>query len=213
MRLSLCCVLAVACTGKSGGDTALQPLVTGRISPDGAGEFGDVAFYHAFAMDAGGRFAAYLSSTPGVTCDDVVGYLTQTDEPEDPTGFFSGGSCDLFVKFSSGWEGAKSATNDPIAGAGLTFSCAMGEGSFVLEERDENDIDYYWSGRWWQGYPQEYRYDFAAEGDSYVLDMEFSSYDGGFIYESPQSVPATGAVSGTITAERCEGIATTVAFQ
>lgn len=200
----------VACKPEEEKDGSATPQVTGAIAPDGEGVSADVEIYKAFAMDAGSGFVAYLSNNPDATCDSVTEYL-RAEAPHDPSGFLVGGTCDVAIRIDT-WDGGKTATDDPVAAAGFAINCYFGSDGWELETRDNDDRDYYWQGREWQGSPAVYSYDFSPDGDSYTLDLSMSAYNGSFIYESLEAAPASGSVSGTITAERCEALATTPFF-
>jgi hypothetical protein len=202
----------LACADKADDSAVPDPLVSGTVQPEGASESGEVAFHRGFAFDQGGRVIAYISSNPAASCDRVVEYLRPHEEPYDPSGLLTGGTCDLYFAMD-GYSGDLSADDDPMAVAGWALNCAMGEGSFVLETRDSGDRDYYWSGRWWQGRPTSYSYTLTGgAGADFTFDLQMSAYDGGFIYESMEGVPATGEVSGSIDLEWCPSLATTGLF-
>jgi hypothetical protein len=207
----LCASALFACTPKGEDDTgSATASITGSIQPDGEDEVGDVSIYKAFAMDSGSGFMAYLSNNPSATCDSVVDYL-RSDGPTDPSGLLVGGACDITIRLDT-WDEGKSASDDPLAAAGFSINCFLGEGGWELETRDNDDRDYYWQGREWAGYPQAYSYDFAPDGDGYTLDLEMTAYNGSFLYESFEPYPASGQVVGVMTAERCESLAQTPVF-
>jgi hypothetical protein len=213
MPLSLCAsLLLVACGDKGDEGDEATPQITGEIQVNGQDEIGDVAIYKAFATSAGTGFLLYLSNNPDATCATVVDYL-RTDEPWDPTGFLTAGSCDIVASIST-WDevsGAQ-ASDDPLGAAGFSINCYFGDETWEYETRDSDDRDYYYQGREWLGSPAAYRYDFAPDGDDYFIDLSMSEYNGQFPYETLESFPASGAVSGTITAERCDTLATTPIF-
>jgi hypothetical protein len=99
-----------------------------------------------------------------------------------------------------------------LGAAGFSINCYFGDETWEYETRDSDDRDYYYQGREWLGSPAAYRYDFAPDGDDYFIDLSMSEYNGQFPYETLESFPASGAVSGTITAERCDTLATTPIF-
>jgi len=201
-----------ACAGKEDEGDDASPQITGAIAPDGEGISADVEIYKAFAMHAGSGFVAYLSNNPDATCESVTEYL-RADAPYDPSGFLVGGTCDVAIRIDTWEEGAgKAATDDPIAAAGFAINCYFGSDGWELETRDNDDRDYYWQGREWQGSPAVYSYDFSEDGGDYTLDLSMSDYNGSFIYESLEAAPASGGVTGTIRAARCEALATTPFF-
>ena len=196
-------VLAWVFAGCSSGG-ALQ----GVIEADG--NTAEVNGGAAFAYSAGGALVAYISSNPASTCDDVVDYLTAPDAI-DPSDVLLGGTCNVYIALYDGFDGSFQATDDRMIAVSSAIGCAMGDGDFVYEERFEGAFDYYWSGVWWQGFPVSYTWDFSGqEGDDMTLDISMSSYEGGFIYESFDDVPAAGDVSGVVTAEWCPGLAALV---
>lgn len=201
-----------ACKTEEGEDADAEPQVSGAIAPDGEGIEAEVTIYKAFAMNAGSGFAAYLSSNPDATCASVTEYL-RAEAPYDPSDTLVGGACDIAIRIDTWEDGVgKAATDDPLAAAGFSINCYFGDEGWELETRDNDDRDYYWQGREWQGSPAVYSYDFSEAGGDYTLELEMSAYNGSFIYESLEAAPASGGVTGTITAERCESIATTPFF-
>ena len=215
--------LTTACSGKddSGDETvdSLEPKITGTVTAEGEAS-AQVAFYKAFAFDQGGKLLAYLSSSPNATCENVADYLRVSEGPYDPKDMFEGGHCNMFIIIDGDFDGSFShtrpadSTEPNLVAAGTSMECAMGEGQFELTRLTESDRDdYYWSGRWWQGRPNAYTYDFSGgAGSSYQLTLEMSAYDGGFIHEELDDTPAVGAVSGTIEAEWCDALGSTGLF-
>jgi hypothetical protein len=201
-----------ACKTEDKDEGEATPQVSGAIAPDGEGIEADVTIYKAFAMHSGSGFAAYLSNNPDATCDMVTEYLT-AEAPHDPSDFLVGGACDVAIRIDTWEDGSgRAATDDPLAAAGFSINCYFGDEGWELETRDNDDRDYYWQGREWQGSPAVYSYDFSEDGDNYSLDLDMSAYNGSFIYESLEAAPASGGVTGVIKAERCESIATTPFF-
>lgn len=198
--LGLCPGVA-ACSGQGGA-------ITGTITTED-GSSGEVDAVVGLGWDDGGKLILYLSSNPDTTCEAVVAFWTR-EEPIDPVDIYLPGKCNLYISQASGFEGAFQAEDDIFAAAGTSIECAMGDGGWVLEERDTDDIDYYWQGRWWQGHPTAFQYDFSGGGGGdYDVSVDMSAYDGSFIYEDFDGDPATGSVSGEMTATWCGDIATT----
>ncbi len=210
--LSLPALALVACGDKEEEEGSASPQITGEIQVNGQDEIGDVAIYKAFATSTGSGFLLYLSNNPGATCETVVDYL-RTDEAWDPNGFLTAGSCEILASIST-WDEASgaSATDDALGAAGFSINCYFGDEEWVYETRDSDDRDYYYQGREWLGSPSVYSYDFSPDGDNYAIDLSMSEYNGQFPYETLESFPASGAVSGTMTAERCDALATTPVF-
>lgn len=195
------------------GDTETVPVDTGE--PPREGFFGDLtitsvelagrlAVEQAFGLAQDDTLLLYLSSNPAATCARVAAYLMPSDEPADPSDLRLGGTCDMFLKIRD-WDGDFSATNDRVAIASSAISCALGDGVFVYEERGDGYLDYYWSGRWWQGIPDLYTLSIrdAADG-GFTISGEMTSFDGAFIYEKMQSEPGTGEVYGEAGITRCD---------
>ena len=211
--------LAAACGGGAGDTAGDAPMITGTIQPEGEDVSGEFEGYRAFAYDQGGAFIAYISSNPRATCDKVTDYLTVGAEPYDPVDVLVAGKCDFFIYLSSGYDGGLSHSADKddeeldTVGPGVSLGCAMGEGEWVYERRDGDDKDYYWSGRWWQGAPVTYSFDFSGgDGSEVVMDIAMQEYTGAFIYEEFANDPASGDVEGHVTAEWCTGLAGTGLF-
>ncbi len=204
-------LILVACSDKSGDEgAAAEPQITGTIGLEGEAESGKVALYKGFGVDAGGTMMAYLSSNPDSTCGDVFDYLAADDEPYDPSGLIRGGTCDIFLHFE-GYSSPLEAANDPLVGASTVINCAMGEGSFELETRD--DTDYYWSGRWWQGHPTQFSLGLSGgDGEGYSLDLELGAWEGNFIYEGLTRYAGAGSVSGSLDIEWCGQLGTVGVF-
>lgn len=200
--------LSMACGEK---EEELIPLLTGIVDPehpeyDLTGEF---TGYKAFAFDINNTFWTYISSNPNAHCGDVVNYLNVGSDPFDPVNVLSPGKCNMLVKLTE-WEGSISLENDPVAVAATAIECAMGDGEFTLTNLDGNGRDYYWTGKWWQGAPREYRFDIEGDRDSgYTLDLEMTVLSGGFIHEEFERYEAYGTISGVMDAYVCEGLAST----
>jgi hypothetical protein len=182
--------------------------ITGTITTDD-GSVGEVDAVVGLGFDQGGKLILYLSSNPATTCEGVVAYWTRS-EPIDPVDLYLPGKCNLFISQADGYDGAFAAQDDIFAAAGTAIECAMDDGDWVLEERDTGDVDYYYQGRWWQGHPTTYTYDFSGGGgEDYDVHVDMSAYEGSFIYEDLTRDPASGAVSGDLRASWCGELGTT----
>jgi len=193
-------------------DDGLSVMISGTIQPDGHDVTGSVRGYRAFAFDDGGDMIAYISSNPSATCANVVEYLSGGD-PVDPVNVLSGGYCNIYLRIYDNYESGYSASDDSLSAAGSSIGCAMGEGSFEYMTLDQDDTDYYWTGQWWQGVPEVFDWTFTGDRDQgYAFDISMTEYSGSFPYEEFDRYLATGAVSGVVTAEVCEGLASTGLF-
>ena len=207
------CFFFVACSGGEDTGDGLSPKLTGTITAeDGKGE-GIVEIYNGFGFDQGGVFISYLSSNPNTTCDSITAHLQSHSGPYDPSDILVGGTCDIYYKVSSDYDGELEASNDPMAAAGMAINCYMGEGGWVLETRDSDDTDFYWQGDHWQGHPTAYDLSMSGGNESgYTYSLEMTEYDGNFIYEDFDNDPAGGSVGGTVDLEWCPGLGTTPLF-
>jgi hypothetical protein len=125
----------------------------------------------------------------------------------DPTLLFLGGACNLFGYVQS-WDGSEATwTSDPVA-VTWALNCTIGDGAFAWEERGDDD-GYYWSGRYWQGAPQQWTLTLSGGGGEAIeADIEMNDYDGDYIYEFTEAT-ATGLVSGAVRASWCPDLAET----
>ncbi len=184
------------------GPAPLQPGLQGSMLIKEIGLTGTVDIQKAYALAQDGHFIAYLSNNPDASCERIVRYLLPTDTPEDPSDLLVAGTCDMFMSLPN-WDDGFEAEDDRLALAGFSMSCPLGEGEFVLEERDKNDIDYYWSGRWWQGHPEHYILSIAPATSGYTFTMYMDTYDGSLIYEGLKSFTGAGEISGILEIEEC----------
>ena len=195
-------VLLLAACGAESVDAGL----IGDISLPDIGETGSVEVLSAHGLAQDGQLIAYLSSAPDVTCAQAVAHLTPGDNTDDPTAIFRAGHCNVFLSLQS-WDEGFSATDDPLAMAGMSITCTLGEGAFVFEERDVGDEDYYWSGRYWQGSADAYDIAFSSPEAGYGFEMDMTAFSGSLIYESLEEIAGTGTVSGAQAIEACDDFA------
>lgn len=213
-----------ACTDiKDSGEAPIEPMLTGVIAPDspapsGESVSGEFFGYHAFSFLVDDKFVSYISSNPNASCSSVVDYLNINSGPYDPVNVLQPGGCNMYIEVEGFTNGSYSASNDVIQSASSAIACAMGEGNFEMATFDADDTDYFWvaadggPGAWWQGVPQMFSWDFSETSDGHLLEISMTSYTGGFIYEEFANNPASGAVSGTVRSELCEGLASTGVF-
>ena len=177
--------------------------LAGDISLSEIGEIGSVEILSAHGLAQDGQLIAYLSSAPDVTCAQAAAHLTPGDNTDDPTAIFRAGHCNVFLSLQS-WDEGFVATDDPLAMAGMSITCTLGEGAFVLEERDVGDEDYYWSGRYWQGSAEAYDIAFSAAETGYAFELDMSAFSGSLIYESLEEIVGEGTVSGAQSIASCD---------
>ena len=178
--------------------------LVGTIDFHTFGEYAEVNILKAFGLAMDGKFIAYLSNNKDATCDDALQYVTPSDKPWDPSGLLTPGSCDMFMSLV--WKDGFEAKNDALSVAGFSIFCPLGDGEFVYEKRDTGDTDYFWSGRWWQGHPEDYSLTITEDSDSYTFTMDMSTFDGSLIYEDFSAYTGVGRVWGVLPIERCEAM-------
>ena len=219
--------LVIACSGdddtssKELGEIAamMSGTITTEGSPDGGDDLtGEFSIYRAYAFNAqvgnSQMMGAYLSSNKNATCDTVAEYLNVSGEAYNPENVLSPGKCNMFIKLTADYEDGISLENDSMAAISSGITCAMGEGEFSYSELGENDIDYFWTGELWTGNVENYSWDIEGNVESgYTLDISMSTYTGFFTQSALGEFPASGTVSGTVTAEACAGIFSTGHFQ
>jgi hypothetical protein len=183
------------------GPEPLLPMLEGKLTPEGHDVHGDFYGYKAFGFDNDGTLVVYIASQKEADCTTVSQFMRSTADPVDPSLLFESQSCNLMLK-TAGYEGSWEVQDDRMESASSSISCTMGDGEWVYETGP--DKGYYWSGNWWAGFPIEYKWKVSGDRDSeYVLDLEMSVYEGSFPREEFSRYPATGMVSGLVTAEVC----------
>lgn len=198
--------LALACSGEKEGDDVLRG-VAGTVTAERVGETtttvsGDAYTSAAFGVNANGRIALLLTPNPDATCADAANYLTNPDfdgEVVTPVG-----TCSIYVRAS--YDGGPLEVIDDAAAATVSLNCAMGDGEWVYEERDEGDVGYYFDGAWWIGSPDGFTLNVAGgDGSDFALALEMSSYNGSFTHDVayPDPDPAAGKVTGETDVSWC----------
>lgn len=186
-------------------DTVLTDGLKGTIDFHTFGELGVVDIQKAFGLAVDKKFIAYFSNNPEVTCEDVVSYLTPSDTAEDPSDFLTPGHCDMFMSLE--WLDGFEHQDELLFVAGYALSCPLGDGAFVYEKRDKGDYDFYWTGRWWQGHPQDYQLSIVEESGHYTFSGQLTTFKGNLIYEDLNTYTGVGKIQGTLEIERCDDIA------
>ncbi|MFT5683426.1 MAG: hypothetical protein ACI8RZ_004357 [Myxococcota bacterium] len=187
------------------GEGGLPDGMVGTIDFHTFGELGEVNIQKAFGLAQDKKFIAYFSNNPKATCDDVVTYLTPTDKAEDPSDFLTPGHCDMFMSLE--WADGFEHEDELLYVAGFAISCPLADGKFVYEKRDKGDYDFYWTGLWWQGHPQDYQISITEETDGYTFTGMLTTFKGNLIYEDVSTYTGVGKVQGILEIERCDDIA------
>ena len=191
------------------GPAEIVPMLSGSISPEGHDLSAEMHGYRAFGFDNAGTLVVYIASHKEATCEGVSAYIKGA-EPFDPSTLFEPQSCNLFIK-ASDYEGSWEAKDDRMLSASSAVNCTMGEGIFEYE--NGQDSGYYWSGRWWAGFPTAYSWSITGDRDSsYTLEIDMQTYEGSFPLEEFDRYEASGKVSGTVEAEVCSELGSTGQF-
>lgn len=173
----------------------------GTITADRAGEAADVLAAAGFGYSGQGKAILVFTGNPDATCAGVASLLTSKD-PVDPTDILQQHSCEFTTLMT--YDGTKVTVEDDKLAATVALSCAMDEGEWNLETRDQGDKDYFYSGPYWQGHPESFSLSLSGgEGEDFAMDLEMSDYSGNFIYESLDAAPASGAVAGSVQFTWC----------
>jgi hypothetical protein len=165
-------------------------------------------------VNAQGRALVVLSAEPDTTCEAAVAYARTGSNADNPGDLIPAGTCGLYVEIPTGYDPAGTNVTDDATRAVVSLSCAMGDGSWVREERGAGDEDWFWSGDWWQGSPEAF--DLALSGGDEAplqLALAMDAYAGSFIYDTnqPDPDPAEGAVKSDLSAGWCPGLASATA--
>lgn len=188
------------------------PMLEGSITPQDQNVSGTFYGYKAFGFDNQGLLVVYISSNENATCTTVGEYLSSGREPYDPVEVFSPGTCNMLIKIGD-YTSPMEAQDDRMIAASSAINCAMGEGAFEYDSSASDDRDFFWTGRWWAGFPTGYSWKISGDRDSsYQLEINMSEYEGSFPYEEFDRYAASGSVQGTVDAEVCTDLGTTGLF-
>ena len=211
---ALIVVLMAGCSGK--GDTADTAsstidgaMVSGTVTSED-GSSANVAVMKAFGFASAGTGLIYAASGEGATCATVAEYLDFDTAEYDPTDLWPAETCNLFLRFSydeaAGWDGLTIDATDVLNPWVIT--CAMDPGSWEYG-KSNGFVDYYYSGRYFQGGPDSGSAALSGSGESMDVTVSFSSFTGGFTYELMENVSASGSVTGTMVTEWCTDLGST----
>jgi hypothetical protein len=195
-------LLLLACVDTDPG--ALAPL-EGTITVE-SGEAADVSGVTAFATFVGNKAAVVVSPNADSTCDDAVSYFAGGDADFNGETVGAPGFCNIYVRIDDFENGA---TMEDSTDATVSLNCAIGEGSWVWEERNQGYEGWYFSGPFWVGSPTGYTLSLSGEEDGdLTFSLEMSEYSGRFPYDAdnPEADPASGRVAGGVVAEWCDDL-------
>lgn len=203
--------LWLGCTG--GEEVKAPEVMLGTIRADRAGESGDLEVQRSFTYHEDDIAVLFTSPKADATCDDVVAFLDNSsggrgEREWDPNTVFVAGKCASFVAFQD-YDPDGTTVTDEVLGAIVVLNCSMDEGEW---EYDEDEETYFYSGPYWQGSPLSVEDGASAawsvsltggEGEAGAWTMSMNDYDGDWTYENLEEAPASGAVSGSGSAEWC----------
>ena len=208
-------VLAVlaACKGDTDEPEA-DPITEGTIKANDFDRSAVAETVKAFGFATNGVGVVYLAPNPDATCESVTEYLTEGGS-YDPSSVLKSGHCSMVVRFNyeveSGFDGDTHANGD---GTLVNVNCAMGEGSWEIVGSGQQR-GYRFTGdeaAWWQGSASTFTVTTTVGADDNTPDVELTlgpDFGGQFIYEDVDPDPATGDVTGTVVAERCQSLTQT----
>lgn len=202
----------LACGGGKDGATETH---WGDITADRAGESAsvDVLTAYGFNSPSNGKAIVFLTGNADASCDDATNGLSGGSEDFDPSVVLPAGQCSLFfqVTYSGGSFSDSASAGSPSVDSIIAANCAMDEGDWAYEERD--DWGWYYSGAYWQGSPQDYTLEVeGGDGADFTFTLDMQTWDGNFIYDNMEAAPAQGHVAGSGTASWCETFGQTSFF-
>ncbi len=155
------------------------------------------AAWKAFTYGNSETSLVYLSANPEATCDALVGSLLSA---ADPSTLYGADDCNVVIQLGG------TLPQDFVAGDSFTASiqlfCTFGGSGFV-----EDNGAWRWNGSWFVGTARtgSFHLENGATGITGTLDV--TEVDGSFPYlDGVPSASFTGAVSGNVLGETCEGL-------
>ncbi len=194
-------LMLAACSGGS-----KLPAITGTVTAE-SGQAGDVRGPVAFGVTTAGKAAVLVAPNPDATCADAAAFITGGDEDFNPETVLGAGVCAVYALID-GYDGAEVTLTE---GATLVVDCAMDAGEWVYEERGSGYEGWFYDAEdWWIGAPEAYTLTMSGgDGADLTFQIDMDTYTGRFPYdnEDPEADPATGAVTGGVTATWCDEMA------
>lgn len=165
----------------------------------------DVITTEAFGYSRDGHALVYFAGQPGHSCEDVSEYLS--GDGGDPSHILAPHTCEVSIKVENIYDAAGFSTSSKME-ATVVLGCAFDEGAWEYGSMDQGDEGYFYSGPWWQGFPDSsFSLELSGgEGEDFEMTLEINDFDGSFSYEGFNDAVATGAVSGTLPVTWCEGM-------
>lgn len=200
--------MLAACEGGAGDGDGYT--LVGTV--EAAGSTADVRNAKAFGVNTGGKAAVLVVPNPDATCDDAATYLSGPSGDWNPEVVNGVGVCNLYVYLPE--YAGDTTIQDDAAAATVVLNCAMDDGTWIYEERDDGDVGYYYDGPWWIGSPDGFELSLSGGDDEdFALSVAMDAYNGSFTYdvENPDPDPGTGAVAGETVAEWCPDMGPTLA--
>lgn len=199
--------LFLACTGETeSGDLGVAGTLTAeRVGETTVTVEAEMSTLTAFGVNTNGQAAILLSSSADATCADAADYLLSNSSDLSPELLTPVGACSTYIHLSA-YDGTAVEYVDDAASATIALNCAMGDGEYVHEERDDGDVGWYFDGAWWQGTPTGFTLSVEGGDESdLTVSLDMSNYNGSFTYDVEYSDPdpAEGDVTGTATVSWC----------
>jgi len=161
----------------------------------------------AFDSPSNGQLAMFIPGASLATCSDV-GRALSNDRELDPGALTPEGTCSIFLYAP---YTAPDATTWFSAPATVVLNCAFGDGAW--SQSADCDDGYCYSGHFWTGAPGTFDVTVSGgDGADYAVDVDLSLFSGQFPYESQDTLPLDGAVSGAGEASWCPDIGESAYF-
>lgn len=180
------------------------PALAGTVTADD-GATAEVVATQAFVAGNGAAARWLVTANADATCADAAAYYGN-DTDFNAADVASAGHCMLDL-WATTYDGA--GNYDGSADVTVTLACAMDDGAWVYETRTGRKAWYY-DGPYWTGSPVgllDYALELGAVEEDAAAEFTLSieGFDGRYPYDNdePEADPATGTVSGWVSAEWC----------
>ena len=197
---SLCVGCAAAADDSAGSGWGALTTDAGDVATAGGSGF-------AFDSPSNGQLAMFIPGASSATCSDV-GRALSNDRELDPGVLTPSGTCSIFLYAA---YTAPDATTWFAGPATVVLNCAFGDGAW--SQSADCDDGYCYSGHFWTGAPGTFDVTVSGgDGADYAVDVDLSLFSGQFPYESQDTAPLDGEVSGAGEASWCPDIGESAYF-